>query len=168
MKSNSNLKIYISRSNFINDMLLRELDTQLHSLPYFENLKLQTIWHNKSYNYIPVLLEESDVVIVLLDSFVSVMGKGVYEEIKKAESLNKIILFAYLRKVDNSFQFYSYKFIKNKDESDYRNFGTLKLIENIYHRSIDKILNLFKDKNVSESIDDAVDIDLKKLLLLLC
>lgn len=148
----STIKIYISRSNEIANTLLAVLNKQLHSGMIKD---VVTNWYDRSHSYNKSLLLTSDAVIVLVDNFNGYIGKGTYDEIKTATSLNKPVVFAYFRRNDQMFQFYNYS-IELRDSNNWDKHASYRCRTNCTYEFIKSIGGFKSYKKEIEVVNDLI------------
>ena len=161
---NSTTKVYIARSNDIKQSLLATLDKQLHSGMIKD---VATIWHNRSYSYDKKLLLAADGIIVLVDSFNGYIGKGTYDEIQTAISLNKPVKFAYFRQNDQIFQFYNCSVEIQRDTCDWSKYASYSCGTNCTYEFIKSIGGYKSYKKEVEVVDDSINLNHNNVSILL-
>lgn len=97
------MNIYFSRSNDVQDRLLNaELGDFCQNLPISLG-EINITKHDRDQKYNPLHLKRADLVIVGITNESKTIGKGCFEEIKKAQDMNIPILYLITDKDDNAF-----------------------------------------------------------------
>lgn len=139
--------IYISKSKKISESgaFFRE------ALDFLRKNNISCSWFpsmDRYYN--DERLKKAKGVIILLETATTIIGKGVYTEIKQAEKLKKPVYILYKRQYDGSFHFYSYGISDCVDLHDWVKHTSLEFIANMTTDVIEKFQRLCKvDENNS-------------------